>query len=174
MNLTKKENEDYTTFASIVNRECEKFKLSKITPDMFKCLIFVQGLTAPGDAEIRARLLTKLEQDQKITLQNLAEECQRILNLRSGTAKIEERTFLIFTKSKINQTVRKKKLLLKLTPVTAVVNCIYSKIVRLKTKNVKIVLKKDTNILIVEKSLKVKLKIKMLSNIPLRKKQPRL
>ena len=68
MNLTKKEDEDYMTFARIVNRECEKFRLSEITPEMFKCLIFVQGLTASKDGEIRSRLLTKLEQDQKITL----------------------------------------------------------------------------------------------------------
>ena len=33
----------------------------------------------------------KLEQDQKITLQNFVDECQCILNLRVGTAKIEER-----------------------------------------------------------------------------------
>ena len=91
LNLTKKENEDYTTFACIVNRECEKFRLSEITPDMFKCLIFIQGLTTPKDAEIRSRLLTKLEQDQKITLQNLTDVCQRILNLRADTAKIEAR-----------------------------------------------------------------------------------
>ena len=90
LNLTKKENKDYMTFASIVNRECEKFRLSEITPDIFKCLIFVQGLTASTDAEIRPRLLTKLEQDQKITLQNLAYESQRILTFRADTAKIEE------------------------------------------------------------------------------------
>ena len=75
LNLTKKENEDYSTFARIVNRECEKFRLSQITPNMFKCLIFVQGLTAPTDAEIRSILLTKLEQNQKIILQNLVDKC---------------------------------------------------------------------------------------------------
>ena len=58
-------------------RYCERFQLNEITPDMFKCL--------------HTRLLTKLEQDQKITLQSLAENCQHILNLRADTAKIEER-----------------------------------------------------------------------------------
>ena len=62
----------------------------EITPDMFKCLIFIQGLTSPSEREIRTGLLTKLEQDQKITLQSLAEECQRILDLGADTAKIEE------------------------------------------------------------------------------------
>ena len=32
----------------------------------------------------------KLEQDQKITLQNLVDECQLISNLRTDVAKIEE------------------------------------------------------------------------------------
>ena len=56
---------------------------------MFQCLIFIQGLTS-SKKEICTRFLAKLEQDQKITLQNLAEECQSILNLRADTAKIEE------------------------------------------------------------------------------------
>ncbi len=69
LNLTKKDCEDYTTFASTVNRYCERFQLNEITPDMFKCLIFIQGLTSPSEKEVCTRLLTKLEQDQKITLQ---------------------------------------------------------------------------------------------------------
>ena len=91
LNLAKKDSEDYTTFASVVNRECEKFKLSELTSDMFKCLIFVQGITAPKDSEIRSRLLSKLEQDPQLTVQKIAEECQRIVNLRHDNAKIEER-----------------------------------------------------------------------------------
>ena len=43
-NLTKKDYEDYTTFASTVNICCKKLQLNEITPDMFKCLIFIQGL----------------------------------------------------------------------------------------------------------------------------------
>ncbi len=44
----------------------KNFRSSEITPDKFKCLVFVQGLTAPYDAEIRLRLQTKVEQNQKI------------------------------------------------------------------------------------------------------------
>ena len=57
---------------------------------MFKYLIFIQGLNSPSEKELRTRRLTKLERDQKITLQSLAEEFQRILNLKADTAKIEE------------------------------------------------------------------------------------
>ena len=73
-----------------MNRECGKFKLSELTPDKFKGLIFVQGLTTPKDAEIRVRLLSELEQDSKLTLQNIAEECQRIINLRHDTVKLKK------------------------------------------------------------------------------------
>ena len=57
---------------------------------MFKCLIFIQGLTSLSEKEVPTRLLTKLEQEQRITLHSLAEECQHVLNLRADTAKIKE------------------------------------------------------------------------------------
>lgn len=91
MNLMKKENEDFVTYARIINKECERFKLNELTPDMFKGLIFIQGLTAKKDAEICARILMKLEQNQKLTLQGISNECQRILNLRYNTEEIEEK-----------------------------------------------------------------------------------
>ena len=56
LKLTKKVRGDYSSFAGIVNRECEKFEF---TSDVFKCLIFVQGLTEDG--EIKTRILSKLE-----------------------------------------------------------------------------------------------------------------
>ena len=44
MNLSRKNDEDYTTFASEVNKHCDDFKLSKLSANNFKCLIFVQDL----------------------------------------------------------------------------------------------------------------------------------
>ena len=60
----KKCREDYSTFARIVNRECEMFKLKELTPNILKYLIFVQGLMTPEDGEI-IRILSKLEQNHK-------------------------------------------------------------------------------------------------------------
>ena len=51
----KKRGEYYSTFPGIVNREFEMFKLKELTSDMFKCLIFVQGLMAPEDGKIRTK-----------------------------------------------------------------------------------------------------------------------
>ena len=70
LNLTKNDCDDDTTFACTVNRYSERFQQNKITPDMFKFLIFIQVLTSLSE-KVRKRLLFKLEPDQKITLQRL-------------------------------------------------------------------------------------------------------
>ena len=70
----KKYEEDFTTFASIVNYQWEGFKLVELSPDNFKCLIFVQGLVSTKDPEIKTRVLNKLENEPNLTSQNLAED----------------------------------------------------------------------------------------------------
>ena len=44
MNVTKSEEDDYLTYAIIVNKLCDDFKLEELSSDNFKWLIFVQGL----------------------------------------------------------------------------------------------------------------------------------
>ena len=137
LNLIKKDTGDYTTFASVRNREYEKFKLSELTPDMFKCLIFVQVLTAPKDANIKSRLLSKLEQDSKMTLQNITEECQPIINLRHGTAKTEEKKYFVHThRGKKEHGKKKEGFLLKLILDLDADKYAYIKITLLKIKSV--------------------------------------
>ena len=89
----KSDDNDFVIYVGVVNQECEKFKLNELTSDSFKCLIFIQGLNSNKDAEIRSRILTKLEMDSKLTLQKIAEECQHIENLKQDTARMEERVF---------------------------------------------------------------------------------
>ena len=69
LNLTKKEGKDDTTFASVVNKPWDYFRLAELSADNFKCLIFMQGLVSTKDAEIRQRILNKLENEPNITLQ---------------------------------------------------------------------------------------------------------
>ena len=66
MNLTRKDIEDYTTYASVVNKHCGDFKLSELSANNFKCLIFVQGLVSAK--EIRRRFLNKLENEPNLTI----------------------------------------------------------------------------------------------------------
>ena len=58
--------------------------------DKFKCLIFAQGLVSAKDAEIRHRVLSKLENEPDLTLQKLAEDCQKIVSVRKYSKNIKE------------------------------------------------------------------------------------
>ena len=90
LNIFKDDQQDYLTFAATVNKHCNDFKLADLTADDFKCLIFVQGLVSAEDAEIRCRVLTKLEKEQGLALKKLAEDCQRVVSIKSDSKTIEE------------------------------------------------------------------------------------
>lgn len=84
LKLMKKQSDDYITFASLVNKECERFKFTDLKLDQFKCLIFICGLQA-HDKDIRTRLLMKLESVADITLPKLTAECKRLLDLKADS-----------------------------------------------------------------------------------------
>lgn len=88
---TKSETTDFISYMGQVNKACEEFDLNKLTLDQFKCLIFVSGLKSSSDADIRTRILNKLDLDteNKLDLQKLLEECLRIINLKRDTKMIE-------------------------------------------------------------------------------------
>ncbi|XP_055528889.1 uncharacterized protein K02A2.6-like [Wyeomyia smithii] len=92
LRTVKNEADDYLTYAGIVNRQCEDFELNKLTIDQFKGLIFVCGLQSSRDADVRTRLLSKLEADTATTvnLESLVTECQRLSNLKHDTALVEK------------------------------------------------------------------------------------
>ncbi|CAI2725915.1 unnamed protein product [Schistosoma spindalis] len=89
LKITKEPGDDWVKHAGIVNRECERFKLSSMTEDQFKCLVFVFSLHSPEDADIRTRILSKLEHYPNMTLQEVATECQRLVNLKHDTSLVE-------------------------------------------------------------------------------------
>lgn len=64
MNIQGNNDVNYIIYVGRVNKECEKIQLDELMPDILKCLIFTQGLTGEKDAEVRTRILTKLEQNQ--------------------------------------------------------------------------------------------------------------
>ena len=63
LNIIKQENEDFVTYAGNVNFQFELFKFGNLSIDMFKCLIFIQGLTVMKDKDIRCRILTMIEKN---------------------------------------------------------------------------------------------------------------
>ncbi|XP_055913233.1 uncharacterized protein K02A2.6-like [Eupeodes corollae] len=82
--------EDFTTYAARVNKNCEDFKLSALTPDQFKCLVFVTGLQSSLDADIRTKLLSKLDEDASSDLSKLLSGVQKWFSLKKDAALIEQ------------------------------------------------------------------------------------
>ena len=89
-NFEKRNDEDYLTFASIVNKHCDNFRLAGLSADDFKFLIFTQGLVLAKNSEIRLRVLSKLESEPGLSLQKLAEDCQRVVSFKNDSKNIEE------------------------------------------------------------------------------------
>ncbi|XP_053698542.1 uncharacterized protein K02A2.6-like [Sabethes cyaneus] len=89
LTLNKKASDDFQMYAGFVNRLCEDFGVANCSVDEFKCLIYVCGLHAPQDAEIRTALLAKLEGNKSMTLNDLTTECHRIINLRKDASIVE-------------------------------------------------------------------------------------
>ena len=50
----------------------------------------MQGLVSTKDVEIRRRILNKLENEPNITLQQIADDCQRYDSVKQDSKKIEE------------------------------------------------------------------------------------
>ena len=86
LNLTKRDSDDYLGLASVVNKDYDDFKLGEFSEDNFKCLIFAQGLVSAKDAEISFVEI----REPDLTLQKLAEDCQRIVSIRKDSKNIEE------------------------------------------------------------------------------------
>ena len=81
LNTVKDNQQDFLTLAAAVNRFGNDFKLAELTTDDLKCVIFAQVLVSAEDAEVKRWVLTKLENEQGLTLQKLAEDCQRVISV---------------------------------------------------------------------------------------------
>lgn len=89
LQITKNPMEDFVSYTCRINKSCVEFELGKLNENQFKCLMFVCGLKSENDAEIRTRLLSRIEEKDDVTLEQLSDECQRIINLKQDAAMIE-------------------------------------------------------------------------------------
>lgn len=78
----RKNQDEYFIYVSLVDSQCEWLQLSEMTADQFKCLVFVCGVMSSVDADIRTRILFRIETDLHISLQSVSGEYQRIASLK--------------------------------------------------------------------------------------------
>nr|CAH8843270.1 unnamed protein product [Trichobilharzia regenti] len=112
LKMTMNENDDFLTHVGTVNRECERFRLRSLTDDQFKALILICSLQSPRFTDIRTRLLNQLEQNPKLTLHDIADEYQRLINLQKDIHLVESTP----PKSSDIRALRKSKNLPSATP----------------------------------------------------------
>uniref|UniRef100_A0AAG5DSQ1 DUF7083 domain-containing protein n=1 Tax=Anopheles atroparvus TaxID=41427 RepID=A0AAG5DSQ1_ANOAO len=89
LQIMKKRTEDHLSYACRINKACVEFELSNLNEEEFKCLLYVCGLKDEIDADIRTRLLARIEDKACTTLQQLSTECHRLINLKKDSAMIE-------------------------------------------------------------------------------------
>ncbi|XP_053667902.1 uncharacterized protein K02A2.6-like [Anopheles marshallii] len=89
LQLQKTKLEDYVAFSCRVNKSVVESELAVLTEEQLKCFLFVCGLKDDSDAEVRLRLLKQIRGNGSITLPQLVEECQQIVDLKGDTVMIE-------------------------------------------------------------------------------------
>lgn len=93
LNVEKLSTEDFVTYGARVNRLCEEFLIATITPDEFKTLMFTIGLKSDTEADIRTRILSKLEdnnQNADLNIGKLVSEANRLENIKKDNTLIQE------------------------------------------------------------------------------------
>lgn len=110
LQLFKKKEEDFVTYASRINKHCEDFKLSDLSANQFKSLMFIIGLKSDEEADIRTRLISKLEDDTAgaITLETLKAECDRVTNLKTDSNLVSSKPSAVhYIRKKVKKTQHK-------------------------------------------------------------------
>lgn len=80
------ELEQIQKYKARVNKISEDFKLQELTPDQFKCLLFILGFQDQKDKNIRTRLLKIFDsQTDKMNLELMAAEAEHICQLEEDT-----------------------------------------------------------------------------------------
>ncbi|XP_038106927.1 uncharacterized protein K02A2.6-like [Culex quinquefasciatus] len=94
LQITKDDAKDFVSYSCRVNRACVDFKISELSEEQFKTLIFVCGLKSPRESDIRMRLITKLNERAEVTLEQVVEDCKNLVNLKKDTSLVEKQEHL--------------------------------------------------------------------------------
>lgn len=91
LNLVKTKQEDFVAYSCRVNKAVVESELGGLSEEELKCLLFVCGLKEECYADVRTRLLSRLEDKRVINLSQMTEECKRLVSLKHDTAMISEK-----------------------------------------------------------------------------------
>ena len=85
---------DFSQHSGLINRLCEGFDVAKVTPDIFKALMFIISLKDQVYSDIVTRLLLTIEQtdESKVNLELMVTEANRVTNLKVDTASVGKRS----------------------------------------------------------------------------------
>ena len=72
----------YSKLGSTINRMTALAQVEQMSKEHFKCLVFVSALQGARHADIRTRLLRKLETQEECTLADLVKECEFVTSLK--------------------------------------------------------------------------------------------
>lgn len=109
LQIRKRTDEDMVTYAGRVNRACEDFQLAKLEAEQFKSLIFVSGLDASVDADVRAQLMVTLGKQTKVTIKELTQDATNILSVKQDLSLIESKASNTHVVAKVTHNLKHPK-----------------------------------------------------------------
>ncbi|KAK6749455.1 hypothetical protein RB195_001829 [Necator americanus] len=88
--LKKQRNEEnLRNYTGLVNQRHAMAEFDDVTPEQMKCLVWICGLVAPQDADVRVRALRKIEVNSQTMLKELAAKVQHFLRIRQDAALLD-------------------------------------------------------------------------------------
>ena len=91
MRAQKEPREDIMMYLDRVNDMCDRIKYKEMSLDHFKSLVFACGLKDAEDLEIQRHILTKLEEDPTIKLEDLRARVEAYLKMKKNLATVKEK-----------------------------------------------------------------------------------
>ncbi|XP_052888229.1 uncharacterized protein K02A2.6-like [Anopheles moucheti] len=82
LNLVKTKLEDFVAYSCRVNKAVVESELGGLSEEELKCLLFVCGLKEECYADVRTRLLSRLEDKRVTNLSQMTDECKRLVQLQ--------------------------------------------------------------------------------------------
>ncbi|XP_052888152.1 uncharacterized protein LOC128296714 [Anopheles moucheti] len=79
LNLVKTKLEDFVAYSCRVNKAVVESELGGLSEEELKCLLFVCGLKEECYADVRTRLLSRLEDKRVTNLSQMTDECKRLV-----------------------------------------------------------------------------------------------